>query len=105
MPGFTHLQTAQPITFGHHMMAWFEMLNATTTRMAGLRHPRLNVMPLGAAALAGPAIRSTVTTPPACWGSTARPNSLDAVSDRDFRNQVRRRRQHPDDAPVAYERS
>ncbi|MEZ5589045.1 MAG: argininosuccinate lyase [Sedimenticolaceae bacterium] len=84
MPGFTHLQTAQPITFGHHMMAWFEMLERDQARMADCA-TRLNVMPLGAAALAG-------TSYPIDRDYTAgllgfdRPaeNSLDAVSDRDF---------------------
>nr|WP_207161890.1 argininosuccinate lyase [Thiocapsa imhoffii] len=84
MPGFTHLQVAQPVTFGHHMMAWFEMLERDCERLADCRR-RLNVMPLGAAALAG-------TTYPIDRQYTAtllgfeRPaeNSLDAVSDRDF---------------------
>jgi argininosuccinate lyase len=84
MPGFTHLQVAQPITFGHHMMAWFEMLERDRGRLADCRR-RVNVMPLGAAALAG-------TTYPIDREYTAqllgfdRPaeNSLDAVSDRDF---------------------
>ena len=84
MPGFTHLQTAQPITFGHHLMAWFEMLARDDGRLADCAR-RLNVMPLGAAALAG-------TTYPIDRHYTAellgfdRPaeNSLDAVSDRDF---------------------
>ena len=84
MPGFTHLQTAQPITFGHHMMAWFEMLDRDHGRMRDCA-TRLNEMPLGAAALAG-------TTYPIDRNFTAqelgfdRPaeNSLDAVSDRDF---------------------
>ena len=84
MPGFTHLQTAQPVTFGHHMMAWFEMLDRDYGRMVDCRR-RMNVMPLGAAALAG-------TTYPIDRHFTAqllgfeRPaeNSLDAVSDRDF---------------------
>jgi argininosuccinate lyase len=84
MPGFTHLQTAQPITFGHHLMAWFEMLARDDGRFADCAR-RLNVMPLGAAALAG-------TTYPIDRRYTAellgfdRPaeNSLDAVSDRDF---------------------
>jgi len=84
LPGFTHLQTAQPITFGHHMMAWFEMLERDQGRLADC-NKRLNVMPLGAAALAG-------TTYPIDRHYTAellgfeRPaeNSLDAVSDRDF---------------------
>jgi len=84
MPGFTHLQVAQPITFGHHMMAWFEMLERDRARLADCRG-RVNVMPLGAAALAG-------TTYPIDRHLTARllgfdhpaENSLDAVSDRDF---------------------
>jgi argininosuccinate lyase len=84
MPGFTHLQVAQPITFGHHMMAWLEMLDRDRERLADC-HRRVNVMPLGAAALAG-------TTYPIDRHLTAellgfnRPaeNSLDAVSDRDF---------------------
>ena len=84
MPGFTHLQVAQPITFGHHMMAWLEMLDRDWERLADCRR-RVNVMPLGAAALAG-------TTYPIDRHLTAellgfdRPaeNSLDAVSDRDF---------------------
>jgi len=84
MPGFTHLQVAQPVTFGHHLMAWFEMLERDRERLADCRR-RVNVMPLGAAALAG-------TTYPIDRHLTAellgfdRPaeNSLDAVSDRDF---------------------
>jgi argininosuccinate lyase len=83
-PGFTHLQVAQPITFGHHMMAWFEMLERDRERLADCRR-RVDVLPLGAAALAG-------TTYPIDRHYTAellgfaRPaeNSLDAVSDRDF---------------------
>ncbi len=84
LPGFTHLQTAQPVTFGHHMMAWFEMLQRDAGRLADCRS-RMNVMPLGAAALAG-------TTYPIDRHYTAdllgfdapAENSLDAVSDRDF---------------------
>jgi argininosuccinate lyase len=84
MPGFTHLQTAQPITFGHHMMAWFEMLQRDKERLADCSK-RVNIMPLGSAALAG-------TTYPIDRELTAellgfdRPseNSLDSVSDRDF---------------------
>jgi len=84
LPGFTHLQTAQPITFGHHMMAWFEMLQRDRERLADC-NKRVNIMPLGAAALAG-------TTYPIDRHYTAellgfeRPseNSLDSVSDRDF---------------------
>lgn len=84
MPGFTHLQTAQPVTFGHHIMAWFEMLSRDYERLMDCRK-RVNIMPLGAAALAG-------TTYPIDRHLTAellgfeRPtlNSLDSVSDRDF---------------------
>lgn len=84
MPGFTHLQTAQPVTFGHHLLAWQEMLARDQERLRDCRK-RVNVMPLGAAALAG-------TTYPIDRHVTAellgfdRPaeNSLDAVSDRDF---------------------
>ena len=84
MPGFTHLQTAQPVTFGHHLLAWQEMLARDHERLRDCRK-RVNVMPLGAAALAG-------TTYPIDRHITAellgfeRPaeNSLDAVSDRDF---------------------
>lgn len=84
MPGFTHLQVAQPVTFGHHLMAWFEMLGRDRERLADCRR-RVNLMPLGAAALAG-------TSYPIDRAYTAellgfeRPaeNSLDAVSDRDF---------------------
>ena len=84
LPGFTHLQPAQPITFGHHMLAWFEMLERDAGRLAECR-ARVNRMPLGAAALAG-------TPYPIDRAMTARllgfdglcENSLDAVSDRDF---------------------
>src|SRR5690606_15646194 len=84
MPGFTHLQTAQPVTFGHHLMAWFEMLQRDHGRMLDCRG-RMNQSPLGAAALAG-------TTFPIDRHLTARllgfdaptENSLDSVSDRDF---------------------
>ena len=84
MPGFTHLQIAQPVTFGHHLLAWNEMLERDYTRLCDCR-ARLNVCPLGAAALAG-------TTFPIDRELTAkklgfdRPSnsSLDSVSDRDF---------------------
>lgn len=84
MPGFTHLQTAQPVTFGHHLMAWYEMAQRDYERLVDCRK-RINVLPLGAAALAG-------TTYPIDRHMTAellgfeRPtyNSLDSVSDRDF---------------------
>ncbi len=84
MPGFTHLQVAQPITYGHHMLAWHEMLSRDYERLVDCRK-RVNIMPLGSAALAG-------TTYPIDRDYTCellgfeRPsyNSLDAVSDRDF---------------------
>jgi argininosuccinate lyase len=83
MPGFTHLQTAQPVTFGHHMMAWYEMLVRDAERLEDCAK-RVNSLPLGAAALAG-------TTFPIDREMTASLlgfericlNSLDAVSDRD----------------------
>ncbi|OUY08989.1 argininosuccinate lyase [Acinetobacter populi] len=84
MPGFTHLQTAQPVTFGHHLLAWFEMLLRDSERLIDCRK-RVNRMPLGSAALAG-------TTYPIDRAYTAEllgfeavcENSLDGVSDRDF---------------------
>ena len=84
MPGFTHLQTAQPITFGHHMMAWFEMLERDRQRFADCRR-RMDVMPLGAAALAGTSypIDREYSRELLGFAEVAR-NSLDAVSDRDF---------------------
>ncbi|SEQ93181.1 argininosuccinate lyase [Amphritea atlantica] len=84
MPGFTHLQTAQPVTFGHHLMAWFEMLSRDYERFVDCRK-RVNILPLGAAALAGttyPIDRHMTTE---LLGFTApTENSLDSVSDRDF---------------------
>jgi argininosuccinate lyase len=84
MPGFTHLQVAQPITFGHHMMAWFEMLQRDVTRMQDCM-ARMNMSPLGAAALAGTSypIDRTFTATELGFDAPAA-NSLDAVSDRDF---------------------
>jgi argininosuccinate lyase len=84
MPGFTHLQSAQPVTWGHHMLAYVEMLGRDRGRFADAR-ARMNECPLGAAALAG-------TSFPIDRDATARDlgfdrpmaNSLDAVSDRDF---------------------
>lgn len=84
MPGFTHLQVAQPVTFGHHLMAWLEMLMRDSERLQDCRK-RVNTLPLGAAALAG-------TTYPIDRHYSAEllafdriaENSLDAVSDRDF---------------------
>src|SRR3981081_3556093 len=84
MPGFTHLQTAQPVTFGHHLMAYVEMAGRDRGRFADCRR-RLNECPLGAAALAGTAFPIDRDAPAAAPGFD-RPaaNSLDAVSDRDF---------------------
>jgi argininosuccinate lyase len=84
MPGFTHLQTAQPVTFGHHLMAWFEMLDRDSDRLQDCCR-RLNKSPLGAAALAGttfPVDRELTASLLDFDGPTA--NSLDSVSDRDF---------------------
>ena len=84
MPGFTHLQNAQPITFGHHLMAWFEMFDRDLARLADW-HRRTNVSPMGSAALAGtsyPIDRSEFQTIMG-FNSVTR-NSLDTVSDRDF---------------------
>ena len=84
MPGFTHLQVAQPVTFGHHMLAYFEMLSRDHARLVDVRK-RLNRLPLGAAALAGtsyPIDRAFVARELGFDGVCE--NSLDAVSDRDF---------------------
>ncbi len=84
MPGFTHMQVAQPVTFGHHMMAYVEMFNRDAERMLDCRK-RVNRLPLGAAALAGTTfpidryrVAKTLGFDDICH------NSLDAVSDRDF---------------------
>ncbi|WLQ17468.1 argininosuccinate lyase [Hahella aquimaris] len=84
MPGFTHLQTAQPVTFGHHMLAWAEMLKRDFSRLSDCRE-RFNVSPLGAAALAGATypIDRQYTSELLGFNGPAE-NSLDAVSDRDF---------------------
>lgn len=84
MPGFTHLQVAQPVSFGHHLMAYYEMLKRDTERLADCRK-RVNKLPLGAAALAGtsyPIDRELVAKKLGFDGVCE--NSLDAVSDRDF---------------------
>jgi argininosuccinate lyase len=84
MPGYTHLQTAQPVLFAHHMLAYVEMLARDTGRLHDLRS-RLNLMPLGAGALAGttfPIDREWVAEQLGFAGVTR--NSLDSVSDRDF---------------------
>jgi len=84
MPGFTHLQVAQPVSFGHHMLAWYEMLVRDEARLIDMRD-RVNQMPLGSAALAGTtfAIDRTQTCAELEFAAPTR-NSLDAVSDRDF---------------------
>jgi argininosuccinate lyase len=84
MPGFTHLQTAQPITFGHHLLAYVEMFARDRGRLADARR-RLNECPLGSAALAGTGFPIDRAMTAAALGFN-RPtaNSLDAVSDRDF---------------------
>jgi len=84
MPGFTHLQTAQPVSFAHHLLAWFEMLQRDFQRMQDCRK-RVNIMPLGSAALAGTSfpIDRNLTAQLLGFDKPAA-NSLDAVSDRDF---------------------
>ncbi len=84
MPGFTHLQVAQPVTFGHHLMAYFEMLKRDAARFADCRK-RANQLPLGAAALAGTSypINREMVAKSLNFESVCK-NSLDAVSDRDF---------------------
>lgn len=84
MPGFTHMQVAQPVTFGHHVMAWFEMISRDVERLKDVRR-RTNRLPLGAAALAGttyPIDREFVAKE--LGFDSVCENSLDAVSDRDF---------------------
>ena len=84
MPGFTHLQVAQPVSFGHHLLAWHDMLERDVERLIDTRK-RINIMPLGSAALAGtsyPLDRDWVAKELGFDGISE--NSLDAVSDRDF---------------------
>ncbi len=90
MPGFTHLQVAQPISFAHHLLAYVEMLSRDDERMGDIRH-RVNRLPLGSAALAGttyPLDRARVASTLGMVNAQGEPqlcqNSLDAVSDRDF---------------------
>lgn len=84
MPGFTHLQTAQPVTWGHHMMAYVEMFGRDLSRMRDAR-ARMNESPLGAAALAGTSFPiDREMTAKALGFDRPAANSLDAVSDRDF---------------------
>ena len=84
MPGFTHLQVAQPVTFGHHVMAWHEMLKRDASRFADCQQ-RMNMSPLGAAALAGTSypIDRDFTASELGFSAPTQ-NSLDSVSDRDF---------------------
>ena len=84
MPGFTHLQTAQPVTFGHHMLAYVEMLSRDAARFLDARN-RMNLCPLGTAALAGTgfAIDRHQTAAALGFDGPTR-NSLDTVGDRDF---------------------
>ena len=84
MPGFTHLQSAQPVTLGHHLMAWFEMIVRDRARFADVRR-RMNYCPLGSAALAGTGFAIDRNATAAALGFTGpTANSLDSVSDRDF---------------------
>ena len=84
MPGFTHLQVAQPVTFGHHLLAWNEMLNRDYERLCDCRK-RVNIMLLGSAALAGTSYPIDREMTARLLGfDAAAANSLDAVSDRDF---------------------
>ncbi len=84
MPGFTHLQTAQPITFGHHMLAWNAMLTRDHARLIDCRK-RMNICPLGSAALAGTSFPVDRALTASLLGFDApSQNSLDSVADRDF---------------------
>jgi argininosuccinate lyase len=84
MPGFTHLQSAQPVTLGHHLMAWYEMVRRDRSRFADAR-VRMNQSPLGAAALAGTGFPiDRAMTAKAMAFDRPTDNSLDSVSDRDF---------------------
>ena len=84
MPGYTHLQAAQPITFGHHILAWYEMLKRDRQRLGDCLE-RIDVLPLGAAALAGTRFPIDRSMTAGLLGfSAVTANSLDAVSDRDF---------------------
>ena len=84
MPGFTHLQIAQPVTFGHHLMAWYEMLSRDYSRLQDTKE-RMSVMPLGSAALSGTRfnIDRELLSKKLGFKEISR-NSMDAVSDRDF---------------------
>ena len=84
MPGFTHLQIAQPVTFGHHLMAWYEMLSRDYSRLQDASE-RMSVLPLGSAALSGTRfdINRELLKKKLGFNEISR-NSMDAVSDRDF---------------------
>ena len=75
MPGFTHLQKAQPVTLAHHVGAYFEMFRRDRSRMADIRK-RMNTCPLGAGALAGTLIRWTDFILQSCWDLTDRPETV-----------------------------
>ncbi|MGQ0696911.1 MAG: argininosuccinate lyase [Panacagrimonas sp.] len=84
MPGFTHMQVAQPVTFGHHMLAWREQMLRDRARLVDVRK-RVNVLPLGSAALAGTVYPiDRVFVAEQLGFDSVSENSLDAVSDRDF---------------------
>ena len=88
MPGYTHLQVAQPVSFGHHLLAWFEMLKRDWQRLSDA-YQRVNVMPLGSAALAGTSFPIDRQYTAELLGfERVSDNSLDAVSDRDFAIEV-----------------
>ena len=102
MPGFTHLQPAQPVTFGHHMMAWYQMLVRDQQRLTECRR-RINQMPLGAAALAGTSfpIDRPMTAELLGFEGVCE-NSLDAVSESGFCARVLRGRRIVDDASFTH---
>ncbi len=101
MPGFTHMQSAQPITFGHHLLAYVEMFARDRGRFADARR-RLNECPLGAAALAGTSFPiDRAATSQALGFDRPTANSLDSVSDRDFALEALAARRHLRRAPVA----
>ena len=84
MPGFTHLQIAQPVTFGHHLMAWYEMLSRDYSRLQDASE-RMSVLPLGSAALSGTRFNINRELLKRKLGfKEISKNSMDAVSDRDF---------------------
>jgi len=100
MPGFTHLQTAQPVTFGHHLLAYVEMAARDRGRFADARR-RLNESPLGAAALAGTSFPiDRKRTAKALGFDRPAANSIDAVSDRDFAIETMANKKNPDPAEL-----